>query len=190
MRRPGFYGSGDGNGFPGVGASGGRTFPRSGWYYTGEMYGAENTNALTQDVEWATRFEVGAIASFDRIAIDVTIAAASAVIRLGIRSDTGTGLPGALLLDAGTVDASGTGVKEITIAQTLTPGRYWLCCALQAAGGVTVRARPVDPFLGQASSATTNGGGFSKTGVAGALPASYGNPGGVGNGPKIMLRAV
>lgn len=100
---------------------------RSGRYYFGHMTGG-NTGGSTFD---ATRPVFGVLiarraVTLDRIGISVTTAAASTVARLGIYRDTGTGFPGTLLLDAGEVDCSTTGGKEIVISQALTPGIYWL----------------------------------------------------------------
>ena len=61
----------------------------------------------------------------DRIACDVT-AQAGEKIRMGIYND-GTNLyPGTLLLDAGEITLSATGMQVIVINQALTRGLYWL----------------------------------------------------------------
>ncbi len=63
----------------------------------------------------------------DRIAVNITTADAGKVIRLGIYNGDGADLyPGSLLLDAGTVDASSTGVKTISINQSMPKGLYFL----------------------------------------------------------------
>lgn len=75
--------------------------------------------------------------TLDRIGVAVTTAAGAGgggVVRLGIYSDDGTGRPGTLILDAGTVDATTTGVKEITISQAVTRGVYWLVAVPQVDG--------------------------------------------------------
>ena len=64
-------------------------------------------------------------ATLDRIAINVT-AAAAGLIRLGIYADDGNLYPSSLILDAGEVSTGTTGVKTLTINQTLAPGLYWL----------------------------------------------------------------
>jgi len=71
--------------------------------------------------------------TFDRISVDVQTAAGTTSNRLGIYKDNGSFMPGALVLDAGTVDTSTTGVKEITINQALEPGIYWLAWVSAAA---------------------------------------------------------
>lgn len=76
-------------------------------------------------------FDVGPkTTAFDRIGINViraAVAGSAPAVRLGIYKDDGSGgVPGALLLDAGTVTITATGTQVITISQTLVPGRYWL----------------------------------------------------------------
>jgi len=64
---------------------------------------------------------------FDRIGLRVVGAGgAGAKIRLGIYDDKDF-YPNSLIVDAGEVDASTTGDKELTIDQTLE-GAYWLVC--------------------------------------------------------------
>lgn len=82
----------------------------------------------------AIPFAVPVAVTVDRIACRVTTAgSAGAVARMGIYQDDGTGYPGALVLDAGTVATTTTGVKEIVINQTLQPGLYWLVVGGQGA---------------------------------------------------------
>ena len=64
--------------------------------------------------------------TLDRIAIFVHTLADGTSIRLGIYNLNATLQPSSLVLDAGVVDASTTGLKEITISQQLTKGIYAL----------------------------------------------------------------
>jgi hypothetical protein len=83
---------------------------------------------------------VEASRTFDRIAVQVTSAVAGTA-RLGIYAATSALAPGALVLDAGTVNTGTTGLKAITINQTLSPGVYFLvahtssACSLAAVVG-------------------------------------------------------
>jgi len=106
-------------------------------YYGPMIAGATATAAMTLNVIYASPFAVVKTITLDRIAINVTTAAAGATARLGIYADDGTTYPGSLVLDAGTVDVSTTGMKTITISQELTPGLYWLC--VWSGGGPTIR---------------------------------------------------
>jgi hypothetical protein len=111
----------------------------------------------------------------DRLGVEVTTAVATAVYRLGIYRDAG-GIPGALLVDGGTVDCSTTGNKTVTISQAINdPGLYWLAGSPQVAVA-TIRGITHAPGLlalasGLANPPATGGhGGYSRTGVSGALP--------------------
>ena len=64
-------------------------------------------------------------------------ASTGGVVRLGIYADDGTGVPGTLLVDAGTVDVTTNGTKSLTISLAVTPGIYWLAAVVQ--GNPTTR---------------------------------------------------
>ena len=87
-----------------------------------------SATASTPDADklWLIPFPVIRNLTIDRLAIDVTVAAAGKIARLGIYED-GTDLyPGALVLDAGTVSVAAVGVVAATVNQSLTKGLYWL----------------------------------------------------------------
>jgi hypothetical protein len=59
---------------------------------------------------------------------------AGSVCRMGIYSDNGSGSPGALLLDAGTVATTNNVTVQVTISQQLAAGTLvWLVCVPQVA---------------------------------------------------------
>ena len=94
---------------------------------------APATYALTVGQMRFTPLIVGRAAVLDRLGVAVqTAGAAGAVVRLGIYSDL-NGKPDSLVLDAGTVDTTTTGAKEITISQSVSLGRYWLAAVAQVA---------------------------------------------------------
>jgi hypothetical protein len=134
--------------------------------------------------------------TIDRIGLEVTTGVASAIFRLGIYlNDPATDLPAALLLEAGTVDASTTGVKEITISQALDPGTYWLAAVGQvAAASWRHLGNTSDPMLGWntiTSTANLGPNGQSQPAVSGALPNPMLPITGVSViAPKIMIRAA
>lgn len=118
--------------------------------------------------------------TLDRIAVEVTTAAAASTVRLGIYDDDGTGgQPGTLLLDAGTVSSATVGVKEATISQSVSGLVYFayvsssnsvaLRCLVRSAGANAAYnmfyygTANTDPF---AAAPTI----WRKTGVTGALP--------------------
>lgn len=74
-----------------------------------------------------------------RIGVEVTTEIVSSSARLGIyENHYGLARPGVLILDAGTVDTSTTGFKEIVISRPMTEGIYWL--AMVSNGAIGVRA--------------------------------------------------
>jgi hypothetical protein len=106
-------------------------------YVTGRYYGgwggAQLTGGAFAAVDTLVHVPFYAIEgeTFDRIGINVTTLQASGLARLGIYESAADGTPGALVLDAGTVDCSTTGAKEITISQALTADTwYWLAIVL------------------------------------------------------------
>lgn len=95
---------------------------------------------LAADRLYATPLWVRYPMTFDRIAVELAAeggAGGTASLRLGVAAhNSTTARPGALLLDAGTVNGStgaGNGVKTITISLSLDPGLYWLLGAAQGA---------------------------------------------------------
>jgi hypothetical protein len=113
--------------------------------------------------------------SFDRIAIAVaTVAAGNA--RLGIYADNNF-KPGALVLDAGAVDTTDAGNKEITINQALQPGLYWLVVLYDATPVVRAPSYSIN-LLGFGSTSIGSGSVFGAytTQAYGALPDPHPTP--------------
>jgi hypothetical protein len=116
--------------------------------------------------------------TLDRIGAECTGAIASTVYRLGIYNSNSDGYPSSLILDAGTIDTSTTGAKEITISQALTPGLYYFASVNQgAAGNPTMRCysstsgnnAPLGATSMQTTSYTSS---IFQASVGGALPAT------------------
>ncbi len=95
------------------------------WYTAPTTGTALTTGAPSANTIRAIPFVVEENITIDRIAVNVTTLLAGNV-RLGIYNDNGNLFPGTRLLDAGASSTATTGVKAITINQTLTPGLYWL----------------------------------------------------------------
>lgn len=168
---------------------------RSGQYYTSPAVSAAATAAPTQNTMRAHPLDVPHDVTVDRIAVEVTGAGgAGSVVRLGIYLDDGTGVPGALLLDAGAgIDGTSATGQAITISQALSRGRLWLACVSQVGTVPTMRALAggvagVD--LGTTIATNVAVGYQSGTSTSGALPASFGTPTGGVVVPKIMVRVV
>lgn len=183
------------------GASAGRVTNifNSGRYYWSA--GGRTTAILVQSTEYATALWVGERVLLDRIGIEVTAIAgvtAGHTTRLGIRSDNGNGLPGAVVLDAGTVASDAVAQVEMTISQVLTPGLYWLTGTPQGAGTQptyrcltgTSTSIPVGAGNLTQATASTQHIAFTNTGVTGALPATYTVANTVAAGPVVVVRAA
>jgi len=171
--------------------------PWSGKWSRGN-YGPVGANlTLVLNRLYAAPFRLNASGTADRIGIDVaTAAAAGGVARLVIYSPDGTGgMPGAVVLDAGTVAIDTTGGKTITISQALSAGFYWLAVIGQTATGAALRGTvsydPMVPyftganmFTGSAAPGGLASTGTSYTGSPGANPVIADND----NCPIIGLR--
>jgi hypothetical protein len=117
----------------------------SGKYYGilgGSIY--TSTKGLIADRLYAFPFFVVKSETFDRIAISVSTEINPSAVRLGIYYDNGLGAPAALLLDAGAIDSSTTGVKALVINQLLLPGLYWLTMLTNGAITVTAYSECID----------------------------------------------
>lgn len=150
-------------------------------FATGTYYsprGARSAFAAVQDRLNIVPMLVPKDQRFVRIGAEVTTLAAASTVRLGIYNIGPTGLPTTLVLDAGTIDASTTGAKELTIDVTLPAGLYGLAAVAQG-GAPSVRTLTGGGALevgsGSIASSTLSNPntGFYSTGVSGALPANF-----------------
>ena len=98
-------------------------------------------------------FYVPVTQTFDRIAINVTTAAAGNT-RLGVYADNGAVYPGELILDAGVVTTGVTGIRFLAISLALQPGLYWLARLMDAAPGLQGLAPSAMFALGNETLAT------------------------------------
>jgi len=158
------------------------------------------TGVIPIDILYAVPFIVPDTHIYDRIAVEVTTQDASEPndARLGIYKDNGAH-PGALVLDAGEIDLTGTGAKEITISQTLIPGWYWLVFVTESGVAIlrTYSGSACLPWLGTVDpDGQTSGYSFwSVAFTYAALPDPFTGGGALGLGsatvqpPKVMLRA-
>lgn len=151
--------------------------------------------ALVANTLYAFPFFVPATRKFDRIAINVTVKGTAASARLGVYADDGSVAPRRLVLDAGTVDMTTVGVKQITISLTLQGGElYWLVIVCNVAA--TLRSIVVGAlycvFFGLDSTLGTAWGTMmSRSFTYAALPDPWGTPTiGTAAIQGIYLRAV
>lgn len=166
---------------------------KSGWYSS--LSGSIDTRTLNEDRGFWVPVVVDRSLTVDRIGLELTsTATGSPVVRLGIYSDS-SGVPGTLLLDAGTIDGTSATYQEITISQALTAGRWWLVCAQQ--GGTSnsacraVRYATSLPVSSSGYSPYEAGCYVDADALTGAFPASAPTMNDVvAATPRIMLRVV
>jgi hypothetical protein len=96
--------------------------------YTYETTGGASGSTSTRSVSLlvAVPFFIPTEIEAKSLSVRVSTATTEGLVRLGIYAADSFDRPGALVLDAGTVDGSTTGFKTITISQVLSPGLYYL----------------------------------------------------------------
>jgi hypothetical protein len=155
----------------------------SGQYYHPVSAGSSGTSStLANGSLRVAPFFVPNSVTLSRIGAEITSAGdAGCKLRLGIYADDGTGYPGALVLDAGTIAGDSVAVQEITISQALSPGLYWIGGAVQLVTvtqptvrttgtwtpPVSIRAGTTIPSAGASMIGYVHGS------VSGALPSSF-----------------
>jgi hypothetical protein len=154
---------------------------RSGYYYHLGPQGTTGTGTLTTAVLRLTPIIIPKAITISRMFAEVTSGGdVGSTLRLGIYADDGSGLPGALVLDAGTVNGNSVAVQEVTISQALAAGTYWVGAVAQ---NVTTTQPTVRTVSGQpevnvpagTSLPAANNTVFAvnMTGVTGALPSTF-----------------
>jgi hypothetical protein len=167
--------------------------PKSGWFYPVDGQGGSRTMVYQQ--LWLFPYDLLRASTAASIACNVTTGGtAGSTIRLGVYNSDGAGGVGGLLVDAGTVDGSTTGVKTVSSLTSATAAdRLWLGAVWQ---GVNTTA----PVLQAYSKALAGVGwssfvqfppiiGWTWTGISGALPATLGAPAGMENNntPSVQI---
>ncbi len=115
------------------------------WFTPAPAVATDDTTSLTTDKLYAYHLTIARALTIDRLGLYVSVAAAGNA-RLGIYNDNGNVYPGSLLLDAGAVDISTTGIKEAIINQALTKGLYWLAIICSVAPTVYKGAMAFSPL--------------------------------------------
>lgn len=166
---------------------------KTGLYHTAQG-GTPTTLALVSGQEYAIPFEVGSQQSFNEIAANVTVVGGTGgLLRFGLRLDDGTGAPGALVADFGTVSSETLASRAVTISQTFPSGNLWLTVTAQVSG-CTVTA--ISGWLVGASGASSVAGAIGgrsahyQTGVTGSLPATFTSGGQTPNAPAVFVKAA
>jgi hypothetical protein len=170
----------------------------SGYYYGQIPFVSQSTATFTQNRLYFIPMWINISKAFDLIGLNVTVLQASTTMRLGIfKSDGTNNLPKTLQLDAGTIDSSTTGMKTISISQTLTPGLWYLGAVWQG-GSVspTVNSNSPSyslnmPFMGNSTgTGNTAYTGYYTDSVTGAFASTYTITGQNPSTPQVVLRAV
>lgn len=149
--------------------------------------------ALVANILTAIPFMVPKTITLDAIGVRVTTLALNKNIELGIYADNGNLYPDGLILDAGNVSTTLTGVKTISINQTLFKNKlYWLSLVSNATPSiVVVPAAAIVPVLGYDNTfPLTPGTGYSVASAYGALPDPFpaGAAIGVSAVPAVFVR--
>ena len=172
---------------------------------TGHYYSlASGANALDEagwnEILFVTPFFFSSAETWTRIGCS-TGGFAAAKVRLGIYSSDSNGLPSALLLDSGELDASGSGDLEATISQALSANTlYWMAFITNSADlviklcGWDPGVQAVVTFLLGHNGGCSNyvAGAISDTATYGALPDPFPNVNfaGTSKRPLVWLRKV
>lgn len=149
----------------------------AGRYLSGGFWNTASVSAaaVTAGRLYAVPFFVTTPTMFTRIGVEVTVGAGN--VRLGIYRPGGTSLPGDLLLDCGVVSVATSGTKEITIAQYLDPGLYYLAAVFDGTPTVQMAAMGLATYgyLGAASVGADSSVMYRAFAYA-ALPTPWGTP--------------
>lgn len=152
-------------------------------YFMCQQAGSATSSTLSNNTLYMAPVLVPHAVTVASLLVEVVTTAGNAgsTIRLGIYADNGS-YPGALVLDAGTVAADSTGVKEATFTQALAPGLYWFGCVIQGAATTvpTVRTNStvavgVDVATGTSLPANLANffHSYAQNAVSGALPSNF-----------------
>lgn len=150
-------------------------------------------DVIAEDILYAVPFWSSHAETWTRIGVNIDTPQAGASVRLGIFSNGAANKPGALLLDAGTIDASTSGAKEITISQALSANTvYWLASinsTFDVSGTLTNTGQDINRRLGV--DAISGGPPYGVSMAFGALPDPFGTPDDAQiSAPAIWLRKV
>lgn len=170
------------------------------YYYPCSQHAQSTSNTLGNNSLRLVPWLVVESVTIVRIGGDVSAAGqAGSTLRIGIYNDTGSGYPGTLLLEAGTISTASATVQELTINQSLSPGIYWIGGAVQGAATtqptvrVTSNWNPPIPLRADDAlpSAASTVVGFSQSSVTGALPSTFtATPNSVGNAPRLFVKTA
>lgn len=171
---------------------------QSGRYYWAPNATGIGVGTFSNGSMRALPFYIPNVVTLSRIGAEVTIIGdVGSKVRLGIYADDGTGRPGALVIDAGTIAGDSVAVQEIMISQVIGPGIFY-------ATGVTQVVTVTSPTVREPTSApivaSDQGGalpaagqasyGWALAGVTAALPTPFGAAVVSGGGYRIIVKVA
>lgn len=175
--------------------------PPAGWFFFHASPGSAGTAAHANGVLRLSPYMVFKTTTLDRIGVEVATAGdVGSLVRIGIYADSGNSVPGARVVDAGTVLGDSVTTQVLTISVTLAPGLYWMGAVGQnvTTTGPTLRivgSTWMPPALMSpgttslpGSNATING--YVQNSVTGALPSAFTQGSTTTSSPRMILRAV
>lgn len=173
---------------------------KSGNYVSGLGFARANTAAgvaQTANTLYARPLILPVSGTFDRISTYVKTASSGHSIRLGIYEMSSGGIPSTLVLDAGTVSVATTGLKEITISQTLTANKgyflAWVTDGTPSLASQLANSTSYFNYFGSSDMTANASTSYTISHTFGALPDPYGTPTGMTgagtNPPAVILRS-
>lgn len=167
-------------------------FAKSGTY-AGPVGTLGTNGTFTLDRMVLSAVDLPSGTALDQIGIEHTaVGGAGSVTRLVIYSDDGEGQPGALLLDAGTVDTTATAAfQTISISATTTTSRIHVGAIPQVGTVPTYRivaTTLVTPYRRSTPVTLATFSGLFQSSVTGAAPASFTESGAIFYAPLVQVR--
>jgi hypothetical protein len=168
------------------------------WYEP--LFNSSTTTAPGQNTLTAVPLYIPNALTLDRIAIDCGTGQVGGAGRIGIYSSDSNDLPSSLVLDAGQVALTSSGIFPITISLALSPGLYWLAYASQGSGtqpSIRVISGATFPIASSlnttapvAAGAGKNGYGHNVSNVSGSLPSTFVAGSVTTLAPRILVRTA
>lgn len=176
------------------------TLPSGTYFFPYSAYAQSTSNTLGNGTLRLAPAYMPSAVTVSRVAAEITaLGDAGSTFRMGVYADTGAGIPGSLLLDAGTIPAGTvTGPAEVTLASnfTIPQGWVWIGGAVQGVTVTqpTVRCATAAPFgfLFQIAvlPTSTSACGYVMPSQTGALPSTFALSSTSGIVPRIFFKAA
>lgn len=175
-----------------IGPTGNVPTVRSTAWHNVPAYGNAASANVPDGRAFAMPFWPGRRCTITGIAANVTLALLTANLRMGLYASDGV-LPTTLVADFGTVPTGVLGIVQINgLSTPVRPVLHYLVCARQGGLlvnlGLTTRST-WDPMIAPTSPViAANRNAYYQDGVGGALPASFGTPGGTDQGVALSVQ--